>query len=147
MFLTFVCVLSIGWKITIHTRDHFDPIKDLVSFLGRNHFAIQEAEKATEGFLIVRATAASCRVQITSLAPDGSDQVRFQISFAAGAKRSFIVFRGQVYPQQPIFWTTLDDLWSKLLRDFGFIRHAAPILAVAADSSCNAERLPWNELQ
>src|SRR5262249_41886978 len=66
---------------------------------------------------------------------------------AAGADRSFVVFRGTVYIQQPIPLTVFHYLWSRFLRELGLTRHITPVIAVAANSSCNAEQLPWTELQ
>jgi hypothetical protein len=83
---------------------------------------------------------------VRSDTPDGSnrDLVRH---LAAGTDRSFVVFRGTVYTQQPILWTVLDYLWSRFLRELGLVRHITPVIAVAVNTSCNAERLPWGELQ
>jgi hypothetical protein len=145
--LIFALALSVAWKIAIFF--HVGPRQnyDLANFLRQNHFTIDETEKVVDGWPIVQATMASCRVQITRLAANGSDQARVRNSFDSDGRHSFVVFRGGVYPQQPVFWTSLDSLLSRHLQELGFVRDPAPVLAVAADSSCNAERLPWNELQ
>ena len=59
---------------------------------------------------------------------------------AAEQDRSFVVFRGTVYAQQPILWTVLNYLWSRFLRELGLIRQITPVIAVAANFSCDAER-------
>jgi hypothetical protein len=139
-------VLSIGWKVAIHPENSDYLKEDLVKFLERNRFNIVVTEKIVNYTPIIQATTSSCRLQIARLTPDGSnrDLVRH---LAADADRSFIVLRGTVYTQQPILWTVLDYLWSRLLRDLGLIGHISPVIAVAENSSCNAEQLPWGELQ
>jgi hypothetical protein len=95
---------------------------------------------------IIRATTALCDLRIARLTPDGSNRnlIRYLTS---GTDRSFVVFRGSMYERQPVFWTVLDYLWSRLLRELGLIRHISPVIQVAENSSCNAERLPWGEIQ
>jgi hypothetical protein len=51
-----------------------------------------------------------------------------------------------VYTHQPVFWTVLDYLWSRFLRELRLTRNVSPVISVAENSSCNAERLPWGEL-
>jgi len=118
-----VLLLSIGWKIAIQP-DNPNYQKD---------------------DLIIRATTASCYLQIARFTPDGSNRDLIR-HLAAGTDRSFVVFRGTVYAQQPILWTVLNYLWSRFLRELGLIRQITPVIAVAANFSCDAERLPWGEL-
>jgi|SRR6185295_4759110 hypothetical protein len=90
----------------------------------------------------IRATTASCQLQIARLTPDGSNRDLIR-HLAAGTDRSFVVFRGTVYDQQPVFWTVLSYFWSRFLRELGLIEHITPVISVAVNASCNAERLPW----
>jgi hypothetical protein len=61
-------------------------------------------------------------------------------------ERQFTVFRGNIYPEQPTWLTLTDHWWSKSLRKLGLARREALIIAVSVTESCDAERLPWNEL-
>lgn len=146
LFLASIFLLSVAWKIAIPSNKGVDPKFNLIKFLESNHFDIETTAEITYGDTVIRATNASCRLEIASLASNGSDQDRFRNFFVTGTKRSFIVFRGRVYRQQPTFLTALDHLWSRHLRELGLVRYPAAILAVAENSSCDAERLPWNEL-
>jgi hypothetical protein len=141
-----VLLLTIGWKIAIQPDDHDYLKEDLIKFFERNHFTVVVTDEIVNYTPIIRATTASCHLQIARLTADGSnrDLIRY---LAAGSDRSFIVFRGTVYTQQPVLWTVLDYLWSRFLRDLGSIRHTTPVIAVAVNSSCDAERLPWGEFQ
>ena len=83
---------------------------------------------------------------VSAVTPDGSNRDLIR-HIAAGTDHSFVVFRGTVYAQQPVLWTVVNFLWSRFLRELGLIRHIAPVITVAVNSSCNAERLPWGELE
>lgn len=113
----------------------------IIKFLERNHFDVELTDEA------ILATKSSCLLRVAYLAPNGFDEDRFRTTFATAKNHLFVVFRGRVYSQQPIFWTVVNNLWSSRLRELGFIRHITPVIAVAATSSCDAEHLPWNEFQ
>ena len=141
-----VLFLTVGWKIAIHPDDQNYLTEDLRTFLERNHFNVALTDKATNSPTIIRATTSSCHLQIARLDPDGSNQNLARV--AAGTDRFFVVFRGTVYRQQPVLWTVLYYAWSRFLRELGLIRHITPVIAVAVTPpSCDAERLPWDELQ
>jgi hypothetical protein len=141
LFLIFVCLGSIAWKIANFSYDQSASRNDVVKFLESNHFDIELTDDS------ILATTASCSLQVAYLEPDGSDQDRFRTTFATGKNHLFVVFRGRLYSQQPIFWTAANYLWSKRLRELGFIKYITPVIGVAATSSCDAEKLPWNEVR
>lgn len=138
-------LLTIGWKIAIPPDDQSYLKEDLIGFLERNHFTVVVTDDVMNHTPIIRATTAACQLQVARLNADGSngDLIRH---LAEGTDHSFIVFRGAVYTKQPVFWTVLDYFWSRFLRELGLVRHIAPVINVAENSSCNAERLPWGEL-
>ena len=139
-------LVALGWKIAIQPDDPNYLKEDLIKFLERNHFNVVVTDEVVNDTPIIRATTASCHLQIGRLTPDGSNRDLIR-HIAAGTDRSFVVFRGAVYAQQPVSWTVLNYLWSRFLRELGLIRHIAPVITVAGDSSCNAERLLWGELE
>ena len=141
-----VLLLTIGWKIAIQPDNQDYLAEDLIKFFERNHFDVVVTDEIVNYMPIIRVTSASCDLQIARLTPDGSNRDLIR-HLTAGADRSFIVFRGAVYTRQPIPWTVLNYLWSRFLRELGLIRHVTPVIAVAANTSCNAESLPWRELQ
>jgi len=144
--IAIILLVSIAWKITIQPDDPNDLKDDLVKFFERNHFNVVVTERVVNYMPIIQASAASCRLQVARLTPDGSNRDLIG-KLAMDTDRLFIVFRGRVYTQQPTLWTVLNYLWSRFLRELGLIRHITPVIAVAADSSCDAERLPWDELR
>lgn len=135
--------LAVGWKVAAQIEIQNYQTDDLVTFFERNHFEV--ATDVVSGVPIVQATTASCRLQVARLSPDGSNRDLVQ-HLIAGQDRSFVVFGGAVYVQQPIFWTVLSYFRSRFLRELGFSERAAAVISVAANSSCNAEQLPWHEL-
>lgn len=147
-FLAVVFLLSVGLKIAMAPSINNEDLKDddLVDFLERNYFDIAVNVQKVNLVSIIHANTASCQLRIARLAVDGSnwDLVKH---LAAGADRLFVVFRGRLYTQPPILLTVIDTLWSVFLRKLGLRKHIAPIIAVAASSSCDAERLPWGELR
>jgi hypothetical protein len=145
--LAIVLLLSVAWKIAIRSDNENNPKDDLlVDFLKRNHFDVSATEQIVNDVSMIRAKTASCHLQIIRLAPNGSDRDVFR-HLAAGTDHVFVVFRGKVYTRQPILWTVLDDFWFRHLRELGLTKHITPVIAVAANSSCDAERLPWEELR
>lgn len=145
-FLAGALLLTIGWKIAIQPDDQNYLTEEIIKFLERNHFGVVVTNEAVNYMPMIRATTATCHLQIARLTPDGSNRDLIR-HLAAGTDRSFIVFRGTVYAQQPVLWTVLHYLWSRFLRELGLIEHITPVISVALNSSCNAEQLPWGELQ
>ena len=145
-FIVVLLVPTVAWKIAIPPDNPNSLKDDLINFLKRNHFDVVVTDTMVNYAPLIRASTATCRLQVARLTQDGSnrDLIRHH---TAGVDRSFVVYRGKVYTDQPVWWTVLDYLWSRLLRELGLMRHITPVIAVAANSSCNAERLPWSELQ
>ena len=144
--VVFILLLSIAWKIAVPPDDPSDLNNALVDFLERNHFSVVVTERIVNYTPIIQANAASCRLQIARLTSDGSNQDLIR-SLAGDTDRLFVVFRGRVYIKQPISRTVLNYLWSRFRRELGLINHVTPVIAVAANASCDAERLPWGELR
>jgi hypothetical protein len=136
--------LAIAWKIVLPPDSQGHIEEDLVEFLESRHFNVVATYET--GTLIIRATAATCQLHVAKLTPDGSNANLIR-HLTAGAERSFVVFRGEMYTRQPVFWTVLDYLWSRFLRELRLTRNVSPVISVAENSSCNADRLPWGELQ
>jgi hypothetical protein len=138
-------LVTVGWKITNQADDSNYLARDLIKFLERNHYNVVVTDEVVDYTPIIRATTASCDLKIARLTPDGSNRDLIR-HLAVGADRSFIVFRGSVYAQQPVVQTVVFYIWSRILRELGFVRHITPVITVSANASCNAEGLPWGQL-
>ena len=141
-----ILFLSIVWKIAIPPDDQNDLKEALVEFFEQNHFNVVVTDEVVNYTPIIQANKASCHLQIARLTPDGSnwDLIRH---LTMGKESLSVIFRGRVYSKQPTLWTVLSYFWSRFLRELGLIRHITPVLAVAANSSCNVEQIPWRELR
>jgi hypothetical protein len=137
-------LLSIGWKVAIPPENASDLEKHLVEFFERNHFDVVVTDDAT--VRIIQASMASCRLQVTRPTSDGWNRNLVK-HVTVGADRSFVVRRGKVYAEQHVPSAILEDLRSRFLLRLGIKSHMAPTIAVAANASCNAEQLPWAELE
>jgi hypothetical protein len=143
--IAFILLVAVAWKIAVSPDNPNDLTEDLIKFFERNHFNVIVLDETLNSIPAIEATTASCRLQIASLAPDGSDGDLIR-HLATGTDHLFIVFRGTVYTQTPVLWTALNYLWSRFLLNLGLKQYITPIIAVAANLSCDAERLPWGEL-
>ena len=143
--IAILTLLSFVWKAVIPTDTPSDLRNELVEFFQRNHFNVAVTERVLNDMPIVLANTATCHLQIARIPPNGSSRDLIR-SLGTGTDRMFIVFRGRVYTQQPISWTVLAYLWSRFLRELALVKHITPVIAVVANSSCEAERLPWSEL-
>jgi hypothetical protein len=144
--------LTLAWKVAVRPADQAELVqrekatqRRIADFLVRQHFVVNIAANAEEGKLSIRANAGACRLLVAKSPALGWDRDLIRQHAAAG-DRVFVVFRGQVYGEQPTFLTVFDFLWARLRRELGFDVDPAPVLAVVAGSICDAERLPWNEL-
>ena len=116
---------------------------NIVEFLSRHKFDI--TERIVADIPVIDATAGACRMIVVEASPDG--WMRDFIHHILGpTEHQFIVFRGNIYTEQPTWLTLTDQWWSKSLRKLGLARRDAPVVAVSATESCDAERLPWDEL-
>src|SRR5262249_16133994 len=147
-------VLSLGskWALSVYSPPVLNEQEEkaatsaVVKFLVRNHFSIVRAGNASFEFEVVEPNADVCRLQVVLSASRGwhRDLIR---SMTKLEERSFVVFRGKIYAEQPMLLTVFDFLRYKLLTKIGIAAHPAPVLTILAEPNCEADRLPWNEFQ
>jgi hypothetical protein len=94
---------------------------------------------------IIHVTAGECRMLVALSSPRGWHRDMIQ-KLATPADHTFVVFRGKVYPEQPMLQTIFDFLWVKFLSQLGLRVYTSPVIAVIETTNCQAERLPWSEL-
>jgi hypothetical protein len=150
----FLLVLTLGskWAVIAYSPPVFNGQEEkvaegaVVRFLVRNHFSIVRVGNATFEMEIIEANAGLCRLHVVLSASRGwhRDLIR---SMAKPEERSFVVFRGKIYDEQPMLLTVFDFLRYKFLTKIGIAAHAAPVLTIIAEPNCGADRLPWNEFQ
>jgi hypothetical protein len=143
--LAILVPLTLAWKIAIPPYNPDDLKGELVEFFERNGFDVVVTDELVNYVPIIHATTDSCRLLVARLTPDGSNRDLIR-SLTGDSDRRFVVFRGNAYSEQPVFWTVVYYLSSRFLRELGLIRDITPVIAVAANSSCDTNRLPWGEL-
>jgi hypothetical protein len=136
--------LTLGWKVAAVKPTRMGSKIDIAAFLSRHGFRITEQIVIT-GLPVVAAAAGACRLKIVEVSPDGwtRDIVRYHI---APSERQFVLFRGRIYTEQPTWLTISYYWWTRSLRQIGLGILDVPVFVVSSTASCDAERLPWNEL-
>jgi hypothetical protein len=116
----------------------------VLTFLGDQHFETKITDQSMEYYPIIEATSDSCHLWVARISPLGheTDLVR---RIGVAADRISYIFQGVVYGEQPVARTVVAYLWFRFLRELGLVPRIPPVFAVV--SSCDVERLPWNELQ
>jgi hypothetical protein len=143
--LLLLLVMSLGWKSAVRI-DYSSNLEDkLRSFLVRNHFLVTVSEEIIRDHRTFRATKAACQMLVTEISHRGWERDSMNRR-ATVMEQMFIVFGGKIYAEQPTWLTASDFLWYKLLSELGLKVRPAPLLAVIATNTCDAERLPWYEL-
>jgi hypothetical protein len=145
-FIALLLPITIVWKLTAAPYASSYELKDkLVEFLVHHQFDVVVLEEQYDYMPVISASAGRCRMLIMKVSADGwqRDLVRAR---AQATGRAFFVFRGKVYPDQPIWLTAAAHLWSRGLQKLGLRSHIIPVIAVIAPELCGAERLPWDEL-
>jgi hypothetical protein len=149
-FVLLLLPLTLAWKLAVRPGDsgvltEQEAQLKVAEFLVRQHFTVAVFERSDEGQPMIRATSGICRMLVAKSPAIGWDRDLIR-RYATAGDRVFVVFRGEVYAEQPTWLTVSDFLWSRFQRELGFKAQASPVLAVIATMSCDAERLPWVEL-
>jgi len=135
--------LTFTWKLVDEEEAPREFQTNIVQFLSRHKFDI--TKRIAAGIPVIDATAGECQMIVVEAAPDG--WMRDFIHHALGLnEHQFTVFRGRIYTKQPAWLTLADHWWWRSLRKLGLARRESPIIAVSATESCDAKRLPWDEL-
>jgi len=97
-------------------------------------------------FRRILAVNNTCRMRVMIASSDGSDRDQTR-SLVAADESLIFVHQGKVYQEQPILLTVSAELWARALRKMGLAGGHMSVLAVVAQRQCEADRLPWDQLQ
>jgi hypothetical protein len=153
--LALLLLLTLGWKWAVISyggaSDPGEPeekpaAREVGAFLARNHFRVAGPREFVFGMQLIEASTGLCGMRVAISASRGwhRDLIR---NMASSADRTFVVFRGSIYPEQPMWRTVPDFLWSRLVAGLGFSVHPSPVVTVMAGPNCEAESLPWSEIR
>jgi hypothetical protein len=143
--LTALLPLTLAWKTAVAPHDPNEVADEIVEFLSRQQFEVTMTSETSNFMPIIQAASGACLMQVAQIEADGTtgDFIRDR---ATATDNVFIVFRGRVYDEQPVFATVLNYLWSKFLYQLGLMHHINPVVGVVATASCAAKQLPWESL-
>jgi hypothetical protein len=153
-FVALLLPLTLAAKLatnpSIRSSESSDPPEkvaesNVVQFLRRNHVDVVESKEVVFGLQLLTVEAGPCRMRVALSSSRGwhRDMIK---NLVAPQERTFIVFGGKIYVEQPMWLTVPDFLWSKLLSQMGFSSYPRPVINVIEGPLCNAEKLPWNDL-
>jgi hypothetical protein len=150
LVLVGLLALTLGWKVVARSTAGEQPTDRnvqgaIAEFLVRQHFGVSLSERIEEGRPAVAANSGSCRILVAKSPALGWDRDLIR-RYADAEDRVFVVFRGRIYSDQPTFLTVFDALSTRFRRELGFRVQPNPVLAVVAKMNCDAERLPWDQL-
>jgi hypothetical protein len=143
-FIAILLPLSIAWKLAIKPDNPIATQAAIVDFLLNQQFDASVTSETMVFTPIIKATSDSCRLRLATISPLGYEANLIQ-SLGAMTDKTFFVFRGTIYSEQPIALTVVSYLWFKFLRELGLISRIPPVIGVSA--SCDARILPWEDLQ
>ncbi len=135
--------LTIGWKLAVVRDNPIDIQNAIVEFLTEQQFSVRLTDENMEYMSVIDARSRSCQLRVARVSPLGHDRALVRQA-SAGNDRTFYVFRGSIYHEQPVRLTIANYLWFRLLRELHLVSRIPPVLAVT--TSCEAEQLPWRML-
>jgi len=144
LFLVVLLPLTLGWKLTLRPDNLDDVNNSIMVFLAKNQFSVIVTPEMIDESHVLRASSADCKLFVAKVLPlrNAKDQVQY---LASTTDRMFVVFRGEIYSEQPRLLAIANYFWFRLLGALGLAAQIPPVLAVV--SSCDAAaRLPWREL-
>jgi hypothetical protein len=151
LVLAVLLPLTLGWKLVVRPTNMGDlPDRDVqqqvTMFLANQRFSVSAADKVEGGQPMLWARAGTCRLLAAKSPAMGWDRDLIR-RYSVQDDDVFTVFRGRVYSEQPIWLTVPNLLWARFRRELGLRVSAEPALAIIATKICDAERLPWAELE
>ena len=150
LVLVVLLAFSLGWKVAARSIAGEQPTERniqvaVAEFLARQHFDVSMLERVEEGKPAIAASSGSCRILVAKSPALGWDRDLIR-RYADAEDQIFVVFRGRTYSDQPTFLTVFDALSSRFRHELGFRASPHPVLAVVAKINCDAEHLPWDQL-
>ena len=136
--------LTLFWKLTVKVDNSDHPEDDVIAFLARQGF--HEVVTEDLNFRGIRAVNGTCHMRIIMPSYYGAHRDIIRDLITADETLMF-VHEGRVYREQPILLTVSAELWARALRKMGLAGRHMSVLAVVAQRQCEADRLPWDQLQ
>jgi hypothetical protein len=150
LLLAIFLPLTLFWKLIVKADYYDHPEDDVAAFLARQGFHEVVVEDLNLGgyldFRGIRAVNGTCHMLIMMPSSYGADRDIIH-DLATADDTVMFVHHGRVYQEQPIVLTVSAELWARALSKMGLAYRHTPVLAVVAQRQCEADRLPWDQLQ
>jgi hypothetical protein len=138
--------LTLGWKVAADRKPTYTTKDIVVEFLKRHNFDIVVTDQMILNDLpLIHASAGTCRMFVVEVAPGGWNREAIR-DLGKTMDRLFTVNHGKISTEQSTSLTVTKYWWSKYIHKLGIGGDIIPQIAVGATISCNAEQLPWDEL-
>jgi hypothetical protein len=144
LLLAALLPLTFFWKLTVKADNDDRLVDDVMAFLTRQGF--HEVVTEDVNFRGILAVNGTCHMRIMMPSYFGADRDIIR-DLASADDSVMFVHRGRVYRDLPILLTVPAELWGRALHKMGLANHHTPVLAVVAQHQCEADRLPWDQLQ
>lgn len=146
-------VLLLGWKWVLATYSGSSTNeaqlkiaeRSLTTFLARNYLPTVDSREFIFGMQLLTVESVLCRMRLTITSPRGWHRDLIE-KLKQPTSKTFVVFGGRIYPEQPMLRTIMDFLRFRFLQGLGFSASETPVITVIAEPACQADRLPWHEL-
>jgi hypothetical protein len=135
--------LTIGWKLAVVPENPIEIQNAIVQFLTKQQFDVRITDESMEYMSVINARSRLCELRVARVSPLGYEAALIRQANDMNG-RTFYVFRGTIYPEQPVRLTIASYLWFRFLRELRLVSRVPPVLAVT--TSCEAEQLPWHTL-
>ena len=152
--IVLLIALFLGWKwvLASYSASNSDAaqqdraVRNVTEFLTRNHLRVVQSGVYTWQMQLLVAENDFCQIRLAITAARGWHRDIVE-KLKRPTSRTFVVFGGHVYPEQPMIRTIADFVRFRLLQDLGFRADGTPVITVIAEPTCQAEQLPWHELR
>lgn len=137
---------SVALKVVSLERSAVPPgavERRVAAFLAGQGFAI-EAIEAESDPPSVRAASGACRLRVIQASPHGWH--RSLVAVTTGRDRSFFLYDGRAYDEQPVWRTWSYFQWKRLNGLVARRLPEKPVLAVTQSPDCDGRDLAWTRL-
>jgi hypothetical protein len=149
LVLVGLLILTISFKTMryrSYSSEHYNNTVELITAFLRRHGFQPNGPIAIQLITGASGNLGECHLLIANVAFQGWHQDPLR-QFASKEDQLMFFFRGSLYEDQPVWWTTwLSGYWTLFLQDWGVNARLEPVLGIVASPACKLNRMPWQEL-
>jgi hypothetical protein len=145
--LALILCLSVGLKFAIFAgqpKSSASVERELEKFFIQNGYAVTMSGEGEDPFFLT-AKAGDCSMRVYLASPKGWHRYLIP-QLKSRAERSFFVFDGAIYEDQPVWKTWFSYMQWLTARNFGMRPSIEPVLGINQSPSCNETSIPWDKI-